>query len=55
MACRFTSPSPGPAGMYLVGMAKEKPLLSSVNLQDNYDCMAGVNNSHTIFGPQGLA
>ena len=34
-------------------MAKEKPLLSSVNLQDNYDCMAGVNNSHTIFGPQG--
>lgn len=41
--------------MYLVGVAKEKSLLSSVNLQDDYDCMAGVNNSCTIFGPQGLA
>lgn len=58
MACRFTpagSPRSGPAGMYLVGVTKEKSLLSSVNLQDDYDCMAGVNNSHTIFGPQSLA
>lgn len=55
MACRFTSPHPGPGGMYLVSVAKEKSLLSSVNLQDDYDRMAGVNNSHTIFSPQGLA
>lgn len=32
MACRFTSPYPGPRGMYLVCVAKEKSLLSGINL-----------------------
>lgn len=40
--------------MYLVCVAKEKSLLSGINLEDDDGCMAGVDNSRAIFGPQSL-